>query len=106
MPATKDGAGAGNDPRRATGKPDLALEKLSDTLARFGVASNDPDNIPAGTTVTTTDQWRDAVIDAGLIDAEKAGARRMRFLRLKEALLNRREICIYKEWVWRVRDAP
>jgi hypothetical protein len=88
--------------RRPAGKPDLALEKLHDTIARQGFTTRNPEHIPEGVNVTTIEAWRQSVFDAGLIDADKDSARRMQFLRLKDTLLNRKAICIYLDWVWPV----
>jgi hypothetical protein len=87
------------DLRCVPGKPDLALDKLAEVLAASGRVVS-IDGVPDGATVANINDWRQAVIDGGLIDAEGTSKRRMQFLRLKDTLLKRHAIGIHRDWVW------
>jgi hypothetical protein len=86
--------------RRLPPKAFAALRGLRNCTAELGVLAPPGSRAPAGTKGVTTQQWRDELKKAGVINAE--GNYRQEFIRLRVTLQNTATIGIWEEFVWPV----
>jgi hypothetical protein len=86
--------------RRLNDRQKLALEALSNCAADRGKPAPEAFGLPAGISTISTDQWRDELLDTGIIDRDGANPRED-FKRVKMQLQSRRLIGERQGHVWR-----
>jgi hypothetical protein len=84
-------------PRKLNDRQKLALEGLSNCALDRGKRPPDTFGLPAGITVVNVHEWRDHLLDAGIVDRDASNPR-TEFRRLKDQLQARHLIA---ELVWR-----
>ena len=85
---------------KLTGKALVGLRKLADCIIDQGVILPPSRHVPSHVTGVTLDQWRDYLQKAGIISD---GNPREQFRRIKDKLIETRQIAIWGNLVWLVR---
>jgi hypothetical protein len=88
-------------PRRLNDRQKLALEALSNCAIDKGNPPPDTLGLPAGVTVVNVHDWRDYLLDSGILDREAPNPR-TDFQRLKDQLQARHLIAERGSLVWRI----
>jgi hypothetical protein len=87
-------------PRQLNNRQKLALEALSNCAAERGKPAPEAFGLPAGVTTITAQEWRDQLLDRGVLDNDAPNLRQD-FKRLQEQLLARHLIAERGGLVWR-----
>jgi hypothetical protein len=86
--------------KRVSGRPEVALQALTDALVAKGRKITSPD-LP-GCKVVEITHWRDMCDRHGLTDAGTEAAKKKAFQRAKDALLDKDLIRQFDAFVWKV----
>jgi hypothetical protein len=93
-------AGRSAPPRKLNDRQRLALEALSNCAANRGRPPPDTLGLPSGISAVSVHEWRDELLDAGVLDRDAPNPRQ-NFKRVKEQLLAKHLVAERGSLVWR-----